>query len=49
MDIDHGLIREIETTPASIHDTQIDLSKPGEVVYETVDTSEHHAKATTPQ
>jgi IS5 family transposase len=27
MDIDHGLIREIETTPASIHDTQIDLSK----------------------
>ena len=33
MDIKHGLIREIETTPASIHDTQIDLSKPGEVVY----------------
>jgi hypothetical protein len=33
MDIDYGLIREIETTPASVHDSQIDLSKPGEVAY----------------
>ncbi len=33
MDIDHGLIREIETTPASVHDSQVDLSKPGEIVY----------------
>jgi IS5 family transposase len=33
MDIDHQLIREIETTPASMHDSQIDLIKPGEVGY----------------
>jgi IS5 family transposase len=33
MDIDHGLIREIETTPASVHDSQIDLTKPGEMTY----------------
>ncbi len=33
MDIDYGLIRELETTPANVHDSQIDLSKPGEVVY----------------
>ncbi len=33
MDIDHQLIREIETTPASVHDSQVDLSKPGEVSY----------------
>jgi IS5 family transposase len=33
MDIDYGLIREIETTPASVHDSQIDLTKPGEVTY----------------
>src|SRR5664280_1552430 len=33
MDIDHQLIREIETTPASVHDSQIDLTKPGEVSY----------------
>ena len=32
-DMDYGLIREIETTTASVHDTQVDLSKPGEVVY----------------
>src|SRR5664280_1628682 len=31
--IDHQLIREIETTPASVHDSQIDLTKPGEVSY----------------
>jgi IS5 family transposase len=32
-DIDYGLIREIETTPASVHDSQVDLTKPGEVAY----------------
>jgi len=32
-DIDHGLIRVVETTPANVHDSQIDLSEPGEVVY----------------
>ena len=33
MDIDYYLIREIETTSASVHDSQIDLTKPGEVTY----------------
>jgi IS5 family transposase len=32
-DADFGLIRDIETTTASVHDSQIDLSKPGEVAY----------------
>lgn len=32
-DVDYGLIRKIETTTASVHDSQIDLSEPGEVVY----------------
>ncbi len=32
-DIDYGLMREIETTTASVHDNQIDLTKPGEVAY----------------
>jgi len=32
-DIDYGLIRDIETTTASVHDSVIDLSKHGEVVY----------------
>lgn len=32
-DVDLGLVRELETTAASVHDSQIDLSKPGEVVY----------------
>ena len=31
-DIDYGLIREIETTTAKVHDSQVDLSKEGEVV-----------------
>jgi IS5 family transposase len=31
-DIDYSLIREIETTTASLHDSQVDLSKEGEVV-----------------
>ena len=33
MDLDHGLIRELETTPANVHDSRVDLSVPGEVVY----------------
>ena len=33
MDTDNELIRDIETTTASVHDSQIDLSKEGEVVY----------------
>ena len=32
-DIDHGLIRDLETTTASVHDSRVDLSRPGEVVY----------------
>lgn len=32
-DTDFGLIRELETTTASLHDSRVDLSKPGEVVY----------------
>ena len=32
-DLDHGLIRDLETTPASVHDSRVDLSQPGEVVY----------------
>jgi IS5 family transposase len=31
-DIDYGLIREIETTTASLHDSQVDLSTEGEIV-----------------
>jgi IS5 family transposase len=33
VDTDLGLIRELETTPASVHDSQVDLSKEGEIVY----------------
>jgi len=33
MDLDHGLIRDLETSTASLHDSQVDLSGPGEVVY----------------
>ena len=32
-DMDYGLIRRLETTTAEIHDSQIDLSEHGEVVY----------------
>src|SRR5512136_2321783 len=32
VDIDYGLIRDIETTTASLHDSQVDLSIEGEVV-----------------
>lgn len=33
LDRDYGLIRELETTTASVHDSQVDLSQEGEVVY----------------
>ena len=32
-DTDHGLIRDLEASPASVHDSRVDLSLPGEVVY----------------
>ena len=32
-DMDYGLIRDLETTTASVHDSQVDLSREGEVVY----------------
>lgn len=32
-DVEYGLIRDIETTTASLHDNQVDLTKPGEVAY----------------
>jgi IS5 family transposase len=32
-DCDFGLIRSLQTTTASVHDSQIDLSEEGEVVY----------------
>jgi IS5 family transposase len=32
-DINYGIIRAIETTTASVHDTQVDLTNPGEVAY----------------
>ena len=32
-DLDYGLIRDLETTTASVHDSQVDLSQEGEVVY----------------
>ena len=32
-DCDFGLIRSLQTTTASVHDSQIDLSEKGEVVY----------------
>jgi len=33
MDYEHSLIRDVKTTTASVHDSQVDLSQPGEVVY----------------
>ena len=33
MDLDHGLIRELEASAANAHDSRVDLSRPGEVVY----------------
>jgi len=32
-DVDLGLIRDLETTSANVHDSRVDLSRPGEVVY----------------
>jgi IS5 family transposase len=32
-DVEHGLVRDLEVTPASVHDSRVDLSEPGEVVY----------------
>jgi IS5 family transposase len=32
-DLDHGLVRAVEVTSASVHDSRVDLSEPGEVVY----------------
>ena len=32
-DVDHGLVRALETTTASVHDNQVDLSEKGEVRY----------------
>ena len=32
-DLKYGLIRAIKTTTASVHDSQVDLSRRGEVVY----------------
>ena len=32
-DLDHGLVRCLDITGASIHDSRVDLSLPGEVVY----------------
>lgn len=33
MDLDHGLIRELEASAANVHDSRVDLSRRGEVVY----------------
>ena len=33
VDTEYGLIRDLETTTASLHDSQVDLSEEGEVVY----------------
>jgi len=32
-DVDQGIIRELETTTASVHDSRVDLSAEGAVVY----------------
>ena len=32
-DVDYGLIRDLETTPANVHDSRVDLSREGEVAY----------------
>lgn len=32
-DLDLGFIRAVETSSASVHDSCVDLSEPGEVVY----------------
>ena len=42
-DVDLGLIRDLETTTASVHDSRVDLSRPGEVVYK--DKAYHGVKS----
>jgi len=42
-DVDQSLIRELETTTASLHDSQVDLSRKGEVVYK--DKAYHGVKS----
>jgi IS5 family transposase len=32
-DLEYGLVRAVEATSASVHDSRVDLSLPGEVVY----------------
>jgi IS5 family transposase len=32
-DLKHGLVRSVDVTGASVHDSRVDLSQPGEVVY----------------
>lgn len=32
-DVDRGLVRDLETTAASVHDSRVDLTRPGEVAY----------------
>ena len=32
-DLDYGLVRAVEATQASVHDSRVDLSEPGEAVY----------------
>lgn len=32
-DLEHGLVRSLEVTTASVHDSRVDLSLPGEAVY----------------
>jgi IS5 family transposase len=32
-DLEHGLVRAVKATPASVHDSRVDLSLSGEVVY----------------
>ena len=33
MDVDNGLIRDLETTPENVHDSRVGLSESGKVVY----------------
>ena len=33
MDLSHGLIRGLEASAANVHDSRVDLSRRGEVVY----------------
>ncbi|MGB2727538.1 MAG: IS5/IS1182 family transposase, partial [Halobacteriota archaeon] len=35
-DMDYGLIRDLETTTAAVHDSQVDLSREGERQYAVI-------------